>query len=130
MFQDSTFYIFDFKKENNTSNWFVVNDGVMGGLSKGSLLINELGNGLFKGFVTTDNNGGFSSVRYKFNRKNVSNFEHIILNIKGDGKTYQFRIKENSSQRHSYIKTFKTSGKWEIIKIPLNSFYPSSSLIL
>jgi NADH dehydrogenase [ubiquinone] 1 alpha subcomplex assembly factor 1 len=46
------------------------------------------------------------------------------LKLKGDGKSYQFRIKDNSRQRYSYIATFKTSGDWETIKIPLSSFYP------
>jgi hypothetical protein len=125
MFQDSTSTIFDFKIAKNTSNWFVVNDGVMGGLSQGTLTINNAGNGLFKGYVTTENNGGFSSIRHGFNKKDISKFEHIIIKIKGDGKDYQFRIKEKSSQRYSYISTFKTTGEWQTIKISLSSFYPS-----
>ncbi|MFT4669550.1 MAG: NADH dehydrogenase [ubiquinone] 1 alpha subcomplex assembly factor 1 [Flavobacteriaceae bacterium] len=124
MSQDSSSSIFDAKKVKDLSNWYVVDDGVMGGLSRGELTINDSGNCLFKGFVTTENNGGFSSIRYGFNKKSVSEFEHIILKLKGDGKSYQFRIKDNSRQRYSYIATFKTSGDWETIKIPLRSFYP------
>ncbi len=125
MCQDSPSNIFNFKNAKSTSNWYVINDGVMGGLSQGVLIINDVGNALFKGYVTTDNNGGFSSVRYAFDKKDVSKFEHIILKLKGDGKSYQFRIKEKSSQRYSYIASFKTSGDWETIKIPLSTFYPS-----
>lgn len=125
MFQDSSSTIFDFKKAKKTSDWYVVNDVVMGGLSKGTLSINNAGNGLFTGYVTTDNNGGFSSIRHEFNKKDVSKFEHLIIKVKGDGKDYQFRIKEKSSQRYSYISTFKTTGEWQTIKIPLSTFYPS-----
>ncbi len=125
MFQNNAQYIFDFKKEQNTTNWYVVNDGVMGGLSKGSISINESGYGHFKGYVTTENNGGFSSIRLAFERKNVSNFKQVVLRVKGDGKKYQLRIKEKSSQRYSYITIFSTSEEWETIKIPFNSFYPS-----
>ena len=125
MIQDSSSYIFDFKNTKSTSNWYVVDDRVMGGLSQGAISINDAGNGLFKGDVTTENNGGFSSVRYAFNKKDVSKFKHIILKLKGDGKSYQFRIKDNSSQRYSYIATFKTSGDWETIKMPFIAFYPS-----
>ena len=125
MFQDNRSTIFDFKNSKNTSNWYVVNDGVMGGLSQGTLSINNAGNGLFKGYVTTENNGGFSSIRHEFNKKDVSKFEHIVIKVKGDGKDYQFRIKEKSSQRYSYISTFRTTGEWQTIKIPLSSFYPS-----
>jgi hypothetical protein len=124
MSQDSSSNIFDSKKVKDLSNWSVVDDGVMGGLSRGELTINDSGNCLFKGYVTTENNGGFSSIRYGFNKKSVSEFKYVILNLKGDGKSYQFRIKDNYRQRFSYIATFNTTGDWETIKIPLSSFYP------
>lgn len=37
----------------------------MGGKSSGDFYINESGNGVFEGFVSLANNGGFSSVRYR-----------------------------------------------------------------
>lgn len=122
--QDSASSIFDFQKDKDLSNWYVVDDRVMGGLSQGELLTNDDGNGLFKGYVTTDNNGGFSSIRYNFDKKNVSSYTHIVLKVKGDGKSYQFRIKDNSRQRFSYMTSFDTSGDWETIKIPFDTFYP------
>lgn len=125
MIQDNSPVIYDFKNANSTSGWNVVDDGVMGGLSQGNLSINDEGNGRFHGFVTTENNGGFSSIRHDFKRKNVSEYKHIIIKVKGDGKDYQFRIKEKSSQRYSYITTFETTGEWQTIKLPLSSFYPS-----
>jgi NADH dehydrogenase [ubiquinone] 1 alpha subcomplex assembly factor 1 len=124
MFQDSSSTIFDSKKVKDLSNWYVVDDGVMGGLSRGELTINDSGHCLFKGYVTTENNGGFSSIRYGFNKKSVSEYKYVILKLKGDGKSYQFRIKDNSRQRYSYIATFNTSGDWETIKIPFSEFYP------
>ncbi len=122
---DSISNIFDFKSKEDTNNWYVINDGVMGGLSSNSLEIMADGKALFKGSVTTENNGGFASVRYAFSKKEVSKFTHIVLRIKGDGKDYQFRIKEEQQQRHSYITPFSTLGKWEIIKISFSKFYPS-----
>jgi hypothetical protein len=118
-------YIFDFNKISDMSNWMIVDDGVMGGLSQGSIVLNDEGHAVFSGFVTTDNNGGFSSVRYNFETKNVSEYTHLVIRIKGDGKNYQFRIKQNSYDRASYINTFETQGEWETIKIPLKDFYPS-----
>jgi hypothetical protein len=124
-YPDSISNIFDFNSKADSNNWYVINDGVMGGLSSSSLEINEKGKALFKGHVTTENNGGFASVRYTFTKKEVSKFTHIVLRIKGDGKDYQFRIKEEHEQRHSYIAPFSTSGKWEVLKISLAKFYPS-----
>ena len=123
--QDRSSTIFDSKKVKDVLNWYVVDDGVMVCLSRGELIINDSGHYLFKGHVTTENNGGFSSIRYRFDKKAVSEYTNIVLKLKGDGKSYQFRIKDNARQQYSYIATFNTSGDWETIKIPLNSFYPS-----
>lgn len=117
--------IFDFNKSSDMSKWMIVDDGVMGGLSKGSMELNDEGHAEFLGFVTTENNGGFSSVRHSFKEKDVSEFSHVVLKIKGDGKEYQFRIKKSRYDRASYINTFKTTGEWESIKIPLKDFYSS-----
>ena len=125
LFMASNNIIFNFNKKSTMHNWRVVDDGVMGGLSKGNIILNSNGHAEYSGFVTTENNGGFSSVRYNFESKDVSNYKNVVLKVKGDGKPYQFRLKENRSERFSYIQTFETSGEWEIIKIPFKDFYPS-----
>ncbi|MBT8393915.1 MAG: CIA30 family protein [Bacteroidia bacterium] len=117
--------IFDFNSSSNIKEWVIVNDDVMGGLSKSSIILNDKGHGEFSGYVTTENNGGFSSSRHNLESKSVSDFKNVVLKIKGDGKNYQFRIKKSRFDRASYITTFKTSGEWEIISIPLSDFYPS-----
>lgn len=122
--QDNSGVLFDVNAGHEASDWLVVDDGVMGGLSKGNVKGTDDGNVRFSGYVSTDNNGGFSSIRYRFDPKNVSAFKYVVLHLKGDGKSYQFRIKANRAQRHSYISIFKTSGAWETITIPLRSFYP------
>jgi hypothetical protein len=39
-----------------------------------------------------DNNGGFSSVRYRFLKKQINLFHSIMIFYKGDGKSYQLRV--------------------------------------
>lgn len=117
--------IFNFEPNSNLALWSVVDDGVMGGLSQGNMALNKEGHAVYSGYVTTENNGGFSSIRYNFESKDVSNYTHVVLKVKGDGKPYQFRIKQNRYDRYSYINYFETSGEWQEIKIPLNSFFPS-----
>ena len=125
MCQDSSMLIFDFKNESDIANWYVVNDGVMGGLSEGSITMSNSGNALYSGTVRTENNGGFSSLRYGFEAKDVSKYGAVKLKVKGDGKSYQFRIKADRSTRYSYSNSFKTSGEWETITLVLPSFFPS-----
>ena len=121
----SSHIIFNFNKNSSISNWIVVDDVVMGGKSSGNFQLNKDGKGVFSGKISLDNNGGFSSLRYGFNKLNIEKFKSIVLKIKGDGKNYQFRIKHKSSDYASYITSFSSSGEWQEIEIPLNSMYPS-----
>lgn len=117
--------IFNFTTTADISQWRIVNDGVMGGLSRGSFSLTSEGYGLFKGTVSLDNNGGFTSVRYRFAPLTTNKDSKIKLRLKGDGKEYQFRIKDDSRQYYSYITTFSTSGEWQDIEIPLSQMVPS-----
>jgi NADH dehydrogenase [ubiquinone] 1 alpha subcomplex assembly factor 1 len=117
--------IFKFESGSSTKGWKIVDDRVMGGRSQGDFSVNSDGFGVFEGYVTTENNGGFSSLRYNFNGIKTSDFKFIVLKLKGDGKSYQFRLKTSDNQRHSYIYTFKTTGFEQDIIIPLKDFYPS-----
>lgn len=125
MNQEQLGIISDFQNNIGTENWYTVDDGVMGGISQGNFNMNESGNALFSGTVRLENNGGFSSIRHSFEILDVSEFTVMKLKIKGDGKSYQFRLKEDSSQQYSYIQLFETSGDWQIIEIPLKSLYPN-----
>lgn len=117
--------LFEFTKYTNITDWIVVDDVVMGGKSASSFRLNSDGNGVFEGTISTDNNGGFSSVRCRFPKKQIKQFTSVVLFVQGDGKQYQFRIKSDSGEYYSYISSFLTNGSWQEIKIPLKDFYPS-----
>lgn len=117
--------IFDFHANADISDWRIVDDRVMGGVSQGKFSLSAEGHGEFSGTVKLENNGGFSSVRYIFNRVEVKPTSKIVLTIKGDGKDYQIRIKDKSSTYFAYIKPFSTSGNWQKIDIRLSDMYPS-----
>ena len=117
--------LFDFSENSQSGKWQVVNDGVMGGLSRGAFKISENGTALFTGTVSLENNGGFSSLRYNTGITNVEGYTTLKIYLKGDGKKYQVRIQENNDDYFSYIATFQTSEKWETIEIPLKEMFPS-----
>ncbi len=117
--------IFDFNASSGISKWSVVNDVVMGGRSSGDFDINSNGHGVFKGNVSLENNGGFSSLRYRFERMNITKYTKIVLHVKGDGKEYQFRVKRRVSDYYSYIGKFKTTNEWQMIEITLKEMYPA-----
>ncbi len=116
--------IFKFNKLVSISDWRTVNDVVMGGKSSSEIYLNEQGKGVFKGYVSLENNGGFSSLRYQFNKMNTKPYSKIIVRIRGDEKKYQFRIKAKVTDKHSYTTVFNTSKDWEVIEISLSDMYP------
>ena len=117
--------IFDFNKKSDIQSWRIVDDVVMGGRSYGNFSLNAEGHGVFEGEISLENNGGFSSVRCRFEKTQIMDNTMIGLKLRGDGKNYQFRIKSNTGDYYSFIMPFSTSGEWQEIEIPLKDMYPS-----
>ena len=117
--------IFNFNKKSDLQDWIIVDDVVMGGESSGSFKLNPDGFGVFEGSISLDNNGGFSSLRYRSKKILIKEYTKVIIKLRGDGKKYQFRIKSNSGDYYSYISSFLTSGEWQEVEIPLKDMYPS-----
>ncbi len=123
--QSQILEIFNFSSNNDLTGWIIVDDVVMGGRSDGGLQISEEGNAIFSGFVSLENNGGFSSIRYTFDEISISGQTKFMVRLKGDGKKYQFRVKSSRRERQSYMSHFQTDGSWQNIEIPFSGMYPS-----
>lgn len=117
--------IYDFDETSRINEWQIINDGVMGGVSEGNIHLNELGNGVFSGLVSTENNGGFSSLRYRFESLKATGLNRLVIRVKGDGKRYQFRIKDKVENRHAFISYFKSTGEWQLVELSLSDMYPT-----
>lgn len=116
--------IYTFTGQTKVNEWRIVNDGVMGGLSKSSLLLTDDGHGQFSGHVSLENSGGFASIQLNKSITVEEENRFIVLRVKGDKKAYEFRLKGEVSQYESYVHQFTTTGEWENIKLPLSEFYP------
>ena len=116
--------LFNFTTDCDLSNWYVVNDGVMGGVSQSTLKINNEGHAVFSGTVRLENNGGFASIRHNFKPISVSEATALHIKLKGDGKSYQFRVKDSDDTYYSYAFTAETSGEWQTVIIPLKDMKP------
>ena len=125
LFMLPTTLLFDFSPQSDLSQWFIIDDVVMGGRSSGQFFLNAEGNGIFTGAVSLENNGGFSSVHHRFPSRSVKGATHAVVRLRGDGKRYQFRVKTSVYDRHSYVAHFETTGEWQTIKIPLRKMYPT-----
>ena len=116
--------LFDFVDPAAMRGWQVEDDAVMGGVSKGTLARDPAGHLVFRGEVSLENNGGFSSIQNNFDPIDVSKYEHAIIRLKGDGKDYRFIVEADKNARHYYLAEFATNGGWQEIKIPLRKMYP------
>lgn len=117
--------LYDFRQNGRPAGWTIVNDGVMGGLSKGSVSVDEQGNGIFRGTVSIENNGGFSLARLSIEPVSTRGFRAISIALRGDGKRYQLRIKSRRNQMHAYTRRFDTSGEWERITVRFDELMPT-----
>jgi hypothetical protein len=120
--------LFDFTNldSNLQSVWSAVDDVVMGGVSQSNFYLTE-DRAIFTGYVSTDNNGGFASVRTRnFDSPlDLSSYQGIELKIKGDGKRYKFITRcEGKWDGISYCYSFDT-----IYNFPLTILIPFSQLI-
>jgi NADH dehydrogenase [ubiquinone] 1 alpha subcomplex assembly factor 1 len=110
------------KQMNN--DWYVVNDGVMGGLSQSRAVALDDGALLFAGVVSFENNGGFASIRRSARFFALDGSRGIKLRIKGDGKSYQFRVR--TSKRYdgvAYKHDFSTvNGEWRELELTWTDF--------
>lgn len=106
-----------------TPAWRIIDDGVMGGRSRGTWRV-DAGVGLFSGDLSLENNGGFSSVRSPALSQAPSGATGFRLRVKGDGRTYQFRVRTDANfDGASYRVEFSTrAGEWQEIELALADF--------
>ncbi len=107
--------------------WGAIDDVVMGGVSQSNIQLSS-GNALFYGNVSTENSGGFASVRTKnFDPSfNLSGYEGIEIRVKGDGQRYKFLLRtETSWDGIAYSYSFNTEADtWINVKIPFTELTP------
>jgi NADH dehydrogenase [ubiquinone] 1 alpha subcomplex assembly factor 1 len=117
--------LYKFYKDCNLSQWKIVNDTIMGGQSRSTIICNTEGKGLFTGTVSLENNGGFCAVKYTFDRLSLQDVKSFSVRLKGDGKAYQFRVKNKISEAHSYVFAFETTTDWCTVNIPISELEPA-----
>ncbi|WP_077403818.1 CIA30 family protein [Cellulophaga omnivescoria] len=112
----------NFIHTTDSKEWHTITDAVMGGVSKSNFKIATDNLGVFSGYVSLENNGGFAMVKH-CTSLHCKNYSTICITLKGDGKVYQIRIKENTATKHWFIAPFTTNGDWQTIEIKLNNMY-------
>ena len=85
--------LIDFTDTQEILCWMVINDDVMGGISQSRIELSPTATAIFSGQLSLENNGGFASIRRRAENYSLEGCTHVMLKVKGDGRTYQFRVK-------------------------------------
>lgn len=118
--------VIDFSSPAEQDHWEVINDFVMGGLSKSSVHITEDKTAMFQGTLSLENNGGFSSMRTRPDLYDLSGWKGLMIRVKGDGRDYRLRLRtDDSFEGIAYQARFSTEqDKWITARLPFDIFNP------
>ena len=114
--------LFDFRSITDLSQtWGAVDDVVMGGVSE-SGLIKCVEGALFTGLVSTEQSGGFVSVRTRNFQVplDLSTHTGLEIKLKGDGNRYKFLARSSDGwDTLAYAYSFNTTkNEWMNVRIP------------
>ena len=122
-----------------TQDWRTINDTVMGGISASQVSVDNSGDNSsdnnadnsggsnvarFYGNLSLEQNGGFASTRTSINEPLAKNIDLIRLQVKGDGRDYQLRLRtDNQWDSYAYSVSFSTQrDSWINIEFSRDDF--------
>jgi hypothetical protein len=109
----------DFTNPNTMRECWIVNDGVMGGVSQSTLRQDEHGM-FFEGHVSLENNGGFASMRSSTQVPQGNQLLKLIA--KGDGKRYKLILRTQLAPRVTYAAEFIAEPIWQTYQFNISQF--------
>jgi len=109
----------DFSNPNTLRDSWIVNDGVMGGVSQSSLR-QDIDGMFFEGVVSLENNGGFASMRSSVRFPQGTQLIELIA--KGDGKRYKLVLRTELAPRVTYVADFIALPTWQTYRFNLSQF--------
>jgi len=114
--------IMDFTLPATMRDCWIVNDGVMGGVSQSGLRHDPQGM-IFEGQVSLENNGGFASMRSpaRFERET----QVLDLTTRGDGKRYKLMLRTEAAVRVTYESDFVSEATWHTHRFTTSQFIAS-----
>jgi hypothetical protein len=112
----------DFTNPKTMRDCWIVNDGVMGGISQSALRQDTQGM-YFEGQVSLENNGGFASMRSS--AQFPPGTQVLELLAKGDSKQYKLVLRTALAPRVTYAADFIAEPSWQTYQFNLNQFKSS-----
>jgi len=113
----------DFTNPDVVGTFQVINDGVMGGVSRSRL---EPASGCmsFTGEVSLENYGGFASFRGPV--RFPAGAKALLLTVRGDGRRYKLTLRpDDDAGTAQYQAAFVASEEWSTLRFLPADFQPS-----
>ena len=132
-FKSHSEIVFTDKFTTNT-NWKLITDQVMGGISQGQFNYQKIGNDnavVLTGSVSTKNNGGFIQIRRNLNNINLNKVNKITINAKGNNEKYFIHLRTTFTflpwQYYQY--SFNVQKDFKNFILPIRNFKKSGFLL-
>ncbi len=115
-------FMLDLTQVNEAKQWRATNDNVMGGISQGGMAHNGK-HSVFRGDLSLENNGGFSSINRPVDALPAS-VSRVKVMVAGDGRRYQLRLTSwVDGYRVTYKREFDTvAGEIVVREFALEEF--------
>lgn len=116
--------ILQFNVPETVDGWTAIDDRVMGGVSTSRMTFHPDGHAVFEGEVSTDNGGGFASVRHPQLRLGAAGTVGYRLQVRGDGKRYKLNLRiDEGLDGVNYQAVFQPPAeRWVDVVLPLTVF--------
>lgn len=116
-------------------DWEYVSDGVMGGVSRGALSVEDVAGrraARLTGMVSLDNNGGFLQMAFDLAEGAVfdaSGYRGIAMDVFGNDAEYEIRLRTDALKRpwQSYRARFQARATWHRVVVPFEAFEPNKT---
>jgi hypothetical protein len=113
-------------------SWRLVSDGVMGGVSTGTMRSEERDGRMsvcLAGNVSTANNGGFIQLALDIDAPmaaRAGDYDGVSLNVLGNGEKYNVHLRSSDLWLpwQSYRAEFVAGAEWALVRLPFAGFVP------
>lgn len=119
--------LFRFDSAASVTDWYAIDDAVMGGVSRSRLRHDAAGHAVFEGVLSLDNRGGFASVRSRPRDLGAAGAVAYLLEARGDGRRYKLNLRtDDAFDGMNYQAEFEPpAGAWASVRLPLDAFAPT-----
>jgi hypothetical protein len=114
------------------TSWRMVTDGVMGGVSSGTLTLASMDKRdclRLQGDVRLENNGGFVQAALDIGKTaaaDASAYTGIVMDVYGNDEAYNLHLRTADLWLpwQSYRATFQAPASWQTVQLPFAGFSP------